>query len=55
MKMSAAFQNFSDINMALTGFFLFGAVFIGAIIWMYWVRDDEHIEHMSQLPLKDEV
>lgn len=55
MKLSAAFQGFSDVNLALFGFGVFGAVFVGALIWVFWVQSERHYNRMSELPLRDEV
>lgn len=39
----------------MTGFFLFAAVFVGAIAWTYFVRDEGFFKKMSELPFEDEV
>lgn len=55
MKLSAAFRNFDDINLALTGLSIFIAVFVGSLIWVYFVQSQKHYDQMSHLPLQDEV
>lgn len=55
MKLSAAFQNFTDVQLALAGFAVFGAVFVGALIWVFFIQSEKHFNRMSEMPLNDEV
>lgn len=55
MKLSSAFHNFSDVNLALTGFGIFGFFFVATVVWVFWIQSERHFQRMSEMPINDEV
>jgi hypothetical protein len=46
------FANFSDVNLIVTGFFLFMIIFLATFLWTYFVQDKKFYQQLSQNFLK---
>ena len=47
------FYNFNDTELAITGFMIFLAVFLGSLVWTLFVQDKSFYRELSLQPLEN--
>jgi cytochrome c oxidase cbb3-type subunit 4 len=52
--MKEGLQYFTDIHLTILGLIIFFVWFVAMAIWIYVKTPENHVQYMSDMPLKDE-
>ena len=47
------FANFTDTQLAVSGFMIFLVVFLGALVWTLFIQDKAFYDELGMQPLKN--